>query len=56
MNALDKAITAAGGASQLAKKIGLSPMAISHWRHRHKGLIPSGHVLPVFQATLAAHK
>ncbi|MGM8843649.1 transcriptional regulator, partial [Enterobacter hormaechei subsp. steigerwaltii] len=20
-------------------------------RHRHKGLIPSGHVLPVFQAT-----
>lgn len=51
MNALDKAISAVGGASRLAEKIGLSPMAISHWKHRHKGLIPSGHVLHVYQAT-----
>ncbi|AVR03736.1 helix-turn-helix domain-containing protein [Pluralibacter gergoviae] len=51
MNALEKAILAAGGASRLAKKISLSPMAISHWKKRHKGLIPSSHVLPVFQAT-----
>jgi len=51
MNALEKAINAAGGASRLAEKIGLSPMAISHWKNRHKGFIPSGHVLSVFQAT-----
>ncbi|EBJ4770219.1 helix-turn-helix domain-containing protein [Salmonella enterica subsp. enterica serovar Miami] len=51
MNALEKAITTAGGASSLAKKIGLSPMAISHWKHRHKGIVPPSHVLPVFQAT-----
>jgi DNA-binding transcriptional regulator YdaS (Cro superfamily) len=51
MSALQKAIETAGGATRLAEKIGLSSMAISHWKHRHKGAVPSSHVLPVYQAT-----
>lgn len=51
MNALEKAIAAAGGASRLAAKIGLSPMAISHWKNRHRGVVPSSHVLPIFETT-----
>ncbi|MBP1034871.1 helix-turn-helix domain-containing protein [Serratia fonticola] len=51
MSALDKAIRRAGNATKLAEKLGLSSMAISHWKNRYKGLIPSDHVLPIFNLT-----
>jgi len=51
MNALDKAIGKAGNASRLAEKLGLSPMAISHWKNRYNGVIPSEHVFPIFHLT-----
>ena len=51
MNALEKAICSAGNASRLAEQIGLTSMAISHWKKRKKGIVPSTHVLPVYQAT-----
>ncbi|EGT4370527.1 hypothetical protein AUM47_03200 [Cronobacter malonaticus] len=49
--ALEKAVAAAGNDTRLAKMIGLSPMAISHWRKRKKGIIPNGRVMDVYKAT-----
>lgn len=51
MKALDKAINKAGSAMKLAEMLGISAMAISHWKRRYEGLIPSSHVLPIYQAT-----
>lgn len=51
MSALEKAISRAGNATKLAKKLGLSSMAISHWKKRYNGVIPSEHVLPIFNLT-----
>ncbi|HFF8985351.1 transcriptional regulator [Serratia marcescens] len=51
MNALDKAIRIAGNASKLAGQLGISSMAVSHWKNRYKGVIPSDHVLPIFNLT-----
>ncbi|EJH4501927.1 Rha family transcriptional regulator [Cronobacter sakazakii] len=49
--ALEKAVAAAGNDARLARGIGLSPMAISHWRKRNKGIIPNGRVMDVYKAT-----
>ncbi len=51
MNALDKAVRIAGNASKLAEQLGISSMAVSHWKNRYKGVIPSDHVLPIFNLT-----
>ncbi|UMB78842.1 helix-turn-helix domain-containing protein [Dickeya fangzhongdai] len=51
MKALDKAICNMGSATKLAETLGVSPMAISHWKKRHRGIIPSNHVLQIYQAT-----
>lgn len=51
MSALDKAIRIAGNASKLAERLGISSMAVSHWKNRYKGVIPSDHVLPIFNMT-----
>lgn len=51
MSALERAISRAGNATKLAKKLGLSSMAISHWKKRYNGVIPSEHVLPIFNLT-----
>lgn len=51
MKALDKAIHAVGSATKLADLLGISSMAISHWRYRYDGVIPSNHVLPIYQVT-----
>ncbi|QHP80675.1 Rha family transcriptional regulator [Pectobacterium odoriferum] len=51
MTALDKAINNAGSATKLAELLGISSMAISHWKRRHEGAIPSNHVLAIYNAT-----
>ncbi|MFJ3266078.1 transcriptional regulator [Serratia liquefaciens] len=51
MSALDKAIRIAGNASKLAEQLGISSMAVSHWKNRYKGVVPSDHVLPIFNLT-----
>ncbi|MNG58412.1 hypothetical protein D3C81_16070 [compost metagenome] len=51
MSALDKAIRIAGNASKLAEQLGISSMAVSHWKNRYKGVVPSDHVLPIFYLT-----
>lgn len=51
MRPLDKAIKAAGSGRLLAQKLGLSPNAISQWKHRFKGCVPPERVLPIFHVT-----
>ncbi|HHX8744732.1 YdaS family helix-turn-helix protein [Escherichia coli] len=41
MKALDKAICIVGGATRLAEKLNVSPMTVSHWRHRDNGFVPA---------------
>lgn len=49
MNALDRAIEAAGGVSSLANTIGLKQNVVSNWRLR--GQVPAERVLAVEAAT-----
>lgn len=51
MNALEKAIHIAGDATKLAEKLDVSSMTVSHWKHRHAGVVPQGRVFPIFHAT-----
>lgn len=51
MKALDKAIKSAGSAIKLAELLGISSMAISHWKRRYEGVVPSNHVLQIYQGT-----
>ncbi|MCT6193050.1 helix-turn-helix domain-containing protein [Escherichia coli] len=51
MKALDKAICIVGGATRLAEKLNVSPMTVSHWRHRDNGFVPANRVIPIFNAT-----
>lgn len=51
MKALDKAIHNAGSATKLAEMLGISSMAISHWKRRYTGVIPSIHILPIYHST-----
>ncbi len=51
MKALEKAIDNAGSATELAKKLGVSSMAISHWKKRYKGVVPQSHVIAIYEAT-----
>lgn len=51
MNALEKAIKAAGSARKLGYALGLTSMSVSHWKHRDKGVVPSEHILPIFRIT-----
>ncbi|QBF27479.1 Rha family transcriptional regulator [Pseudomonas tructae] len=46
--ALDQAIAQAGSGAMLAKIVGITPMAISHWKVRG---IPAHHVLSIEAAT-----
>ena len=36
---------------QLAEKLGVSSMTVSHWRHRDNGVAPTNRVIPIFNAT-----
>ena len=51
MKALDKSICIVGGATRLAEKLNVSPMTVSHWRHRDNGFVPANRVIPIFNAT-----
>ena len=51
MKAIDRAINKAGTASRLAELLTVSPMTVSHWRNRYKGVVPADRVLPIFTAT-----
>ena len=48
MDALQRAIEAAGGLTRLAERIGVSPQVVSNWRSRG---IPADRVLAVERAT-----
>lgn len=41
LDALERAIDAAGGSSALARSIGVSPSAVSNWRKGHKRISPN---------------
>jgi DNA-binding transcriptional regulator YdaS (Cro superfamily) len=49
MKALDRAIKLAGGLTNLANLIGVSPQVVCNWRKR--GSIPATRVLQIEQAT-----
>ncbi|MFN3069907.1 transcriptional regulator [Serratia sp. J2] len=51
MTALDMAIKSAGSARKLASSIGVTGMAISRWKTKYAGSVPSSRVLAVYQAT-----
>lgn len=51
MKALDKAISIAGNASNLAALLDVSAMTVSHWKKRYNGVVPQGRVFPIFQIT-----
>lgn len=49
MNALDKAISAVGTAADLARAVGVVPMAVSQWRKRKQ--VPAERCLQIEAAT-----
>lgn len=51
MEALTKAIEAAGSARALALKLGVSPMTVSYWQSRSAGMVPAERVISIFQVT-----
>lgn len=51
MNGLEKAIKEVGNASRLAEALNVSPMTVSHWRHRQHGIIPADRVSEVYRVT-----
>lgn len=50
MKALDRAIAAAGGLSELARRMDVKPQVIANWRKR--GSVPAEQVLKVERATV----
>lgn len=53
MDALERAITAAGGVSALATAIGITQSAVSNWKSR-TGQVPSEHCAAIERATNGA--
>lgn len=51
MNALEKAVKAAGTAEKLGEMLGISKQAVSQWKTKGNGIIPSDRVIPIFHAT-----
>ncbi len=51
MTALDKVIKKLNNASCLAKALNVSPMTVSHWRHRDNGRVPEGYLIKIFNLT-----
>lgn len=51
MEALNKAIQAAGSARALALRLGVSPMTVSYWQSRSAGVVPAERVISIFQVT-----
>ena len=49
MQALDRAIEAAGGLTKLAVRVGVSPSVVSNWKRR--GSIPPNRVIAIEAAT-----
>ncbi len=49
MNAIDRAIEAAGSASELARRLGVVPMTVTQWRKR--GQVPAERCLAIEAAT-----
>lgn len=49
MNAIDRAIEAAGSASELARQLGVVPMTVTQWRKR--GQVPAERCLAIEAAT-----
>lgn len=49
---IERAIEAAGGLTELAKRVEVSPQVISHWRKRG---VPASRVIAVEKATLDKH-
>lgn len=45
MDSLQRAIDAAGGLSELARKLNVSPQVIANWRRRKR--VPSEYLLPL---------
>jgi DNA-binding transcriptional regulator YdaS (Cro superfamily) len=50
-NALEKAITAAGGVTRLAELIGQSPQTVSNWKNRSGGIPPVEHCPDIERVT-----
>lgn len=51
MKALEKAIRNMGSASELANRLGISPMSVSRWKTRYNGTVPADRVIPIFNLT-----
>lgn len=49
MNALDKAVKAAGGVTSLAESLGVGQSVVSNWRKRKR--VPPGHVIRIEEVT-----
>ena len=52
MNALDRAIKCAGGLTDLAKRIGVTPQVVANWRTRG---VPATRVIEIERATHDKH-
>lgn len=48
MIALQRAISAAGGTKEFAKKIGITQQSVSRWKNKYKGVVPSSRVIQIF--------
>lgn len=51
MDALEKAVKAAGTAEKLGEMLGISKQAVSQWKTRGNGVIPPERVYPIYLAT-----
>jgi len=49
MNAIERAIEAAGSASELARRLGVVPMAVTQWKRREQ--VPAERCLAIEAAT-----
>lgn len=52
MSAIKRAIKVAGGLTELAKRIGVSPQVVANWRARGAKGVPAERVLDVERATI----
>lgn len=50
-NALQRAIESVGNARLFAAKLQITEQSVGKWKNKYKGVVPSGRVLEVFQAT-----
>ncbi len=49
--ALEHAINLVGSVKELARTVGVSPMAVYHWRNRNNGLVPRASAVTIEEAT-----